>query len=768
MRTKNLLFIWTAFISLAANAVNVPVYDSIVSLATNGVKQYTFTDPMSGAYATIEVTMSPYSSGAGDPFTVLDANARIAIGASGGDANWIDADEGVDFTATLISASGIAADSVQFGISSLGLRPEGGTPRQWTSSAGTVSFITDTEGMQTLDTNTVSLNGTNYSAQLRSTTDQYQLSDVASPTNQGLVLNASFSALSVLVSNNPRTNSWLTAYSSKYARVYTNDTMAASGTSLTTWGNTTLKQTVPVYCGVQQILSSSNYVYIRTTGLGSHIMGPWYNNAAHTALFVNFPTNQKAIYRIPATPVIPPTHTYTQLGEIGMMVDGVRIFDANDAFSYSTSHGADANPMSAFSGDGIWNRDAWVNEGLTMDPAKAHQQNSGRYHYHATPTALRYLLGDHVDFNFASKIYSESTNPVTKHSPIIGWLQDGLPLYGPYGYSSPSNSASGVRRMISGFVARNGSNGTTNLAITGRHTLPAWAARTYNRSVALAANQYGPDVNATYPIGQYLEDYDYRGDIGGVQGTDFDLDEYNVRWCVTPEFPQGTYAYFTTITVSNTPAYPYNMGRLYYGTPSGGLVTSINQNVTTNFNGGPDTPSQLDRPAYNNGSVTLVWSATEGGSYRVESTTNMSSWITNATAVSPSTNRGSYTIASPEGQKFFRVARTALTSYDSAFGSTGILSISPTNHAAGTFTLTINLDPSVGPPPQMAPVNSVTVGSINGISHSHVSQTQVTSSITIPGGTTPGPVTVSVTFPGPPDNPSSTVTYTLPNGFTIN
>jgi hypothetical protein len=142
--------------------------------------------------------------------------------------------------------------------------------------------------------------------------------------------------------SSPQTTSWLTTYSSKYARVYTNHAMASSGASLTTWGNNTLKQTVPAYCGVQRILSSSNFVYIRTTGFGSHIMGPWYNTSARTILFVNFPTNQKALFRFPASPVVPPSHTFTQLGEIGMMVDGVRIFDANDAFSYSTLNGADA------------------------------------------------------------------------------------------------------------------------------------------------------------------------------------------------------------------------------------------------------------------------------------------------------------------------------------------------------------------------------------------------------------------------------------------
>src|SRR2546421_10828971 len=139
---------------------------------------------------------------------------------------------------------------------------------------------------------------------------------------------------SITLAANPRANSWLTTYSGNYARVYTNDAMKASGTTLTTWGNSQLMQSLPAYCGVQQVLTSSNYVYVRTTGFGSHVMGPWYNSAAHTLLFVNMPVNQKLIYRCPLTPIIPATHTFTQLGEIGMMVDGVRLFDANDAFSY--------------------------------------------------------------------------------------------------------------------------------------------------------------------------------------------------------------------------------------------------------------------------------------------------------------------------------------------------------------------------------------------------------------------------------------------------
>jgi len=135
--------------------------------------------------------------------------------------------------------------------------------------------------------------------------------------------------------------------------------------------------------------------------------------------------------------------------------------------------------------------------------------------------------------------------------------------------------------------------------------------------------------------------------------------------------------------------------------------------------------------------VTLVWSATEGGTYRVESTTNFSAWTTNTTNATASGNTGSYTNSGASGYKFFKVARTALANYDPATsatgGGTGILSVSPTSGTRGTtITLTIDLDPAVNPPPQNAPINSVTVGTIIGTSNTHVSQTQVTSSITIP------------------------------------
>src|SRR6185503_2954254 len=127
---------------------------------------------------------------------------------------------------------------------------------------------------------------------------------------------------------------------------------------------------------------------------------------------------------------------------------------------------------------------------------------------------------------------------------------------------------------VSGYVIRNGQNGTANLTATGRNTLPAWAGRAYNRSTTLAANEYGPNVSAQYPLGRYLEDNEFLGDLGRMQGQDFDLDEYNGRFCITPEFPGGTYAYFISINANGTVAFPYNVGRRFYGNPSGSAVTA--------------------------------------------------------------------------------------------------------------------------------------------------------------------------------------------------
>jgi hypothetical protein len=571
----------------------------------------------------------------------------------------------------------------------------------------------------------------------------------------------------IVRADDPRTNSWLTTYSGQYARAYTNDVMKTNGTTLTSWTHNSLTQSLPAYCGVQEIYSSSNWVYIRTTGLGSHTMGPWYNDATRTTLFVNFPVNQKLLIRFPRNPTVT-TNKTTVNGEGGYFVDGVCMFDARDAVSYINSTGQDGVPPGSggSQGDGIWNRDAYVNETTTFDTALAHQQNTGVYHYHANPIATRYLLDDHIDLDPTTKLYSESTNTPTKHSPIVGWAKDGFPLYGPYGYSSASNSASGVRRMIPGYVLRNGQYGTANLASTGRTNLPAWAARGANRSTTLLSTEYGPNVSASFPLGRYTEDSDFLGDLGYTQGTDYDLDEYNGRFCVTPEFPSGTYAYFVCITSNGLPSYPYNVGRQFYGSPTAGTVTSIGETVITNFLGGTNLISKLNSPSVGNNTVTLTWSAVEGGKYQVESTTNLSDWAILATNLSPTQITGAYTNATSADKNFYRVARTGAATFDSSGTTTfatGAFAPGGSGSRGSTVLLTITL-PSTPPNPPIDKVpTSVAISGVitNTANISRVSTNSVQALIAIPANAPLGMTNVVVTFSPAP-------TYTLTNGFTIN
>jgi len=469
----------------------------------------------------------------------------------------------------------------------------------------------------------------------------------------------------------PQLTSWFTANSGQYARVYQSTAAETAGTKSTTWSRGTGTQTNPTYADVNEIASSASWVYIRTTGLASHMMGPWYLDAAKTTNFPNFPSNTAVVYRIPRVPAIPGTKTSTGLGATGRMVNGVSMFDSRDAFSYVNGSATDATPVNGLTGDGIWNRDGYHNEGVTFDPALAHQAGNN-YHYHAQPIGLRYQLGDHVDYNATTNRYTESATAVTNHSPILAWAADGLPVYGPYGYSDPNNANSGVRRIVSGFILRNGTNGTNGTtAISVRQVLPLWAQRIQNKTT-LNTNQYGPAVNTTYLLGHYIEDFDYRGDLGQTLGVDFDLNEQNVRYCVTPEFPNKTWAYFTPINPDGTPQYPYTTGRQFYGSPTGSAssaaVMTTDTPLTTHFVGGSNTPLAISPPVVSSPTVTLSWSSVEGGTYSVDASPDQATWTSKgtglvATGISKSLN---YATLASSGTEYGRVTRTALATYDAA------------------------------------------------------------------------------------------------------
>lgn len=606
----------------------------------------------------------------------------------------------------------------------------------------------------------------------------------------------------------PLQTSWLTSTSGKYARIYTSTANRTSGASVTTWSGT-ISQSTPAYAGVNEVNYSPSWVYIRTSGLGAHVMGPWTNP--------NLPKNQALVWRFPRSAAgavtVAGQSTLTGMGQIGFTIDGVAVYNTSDGYSYSNADGADKAPPSTTFGDGIWNRDAFPNEALSFDYALAHNQPSGEYHYHVNPIATRYLLGDNVNYDSSTKNYSENTSATTfKHSPILGWMNDGLPLYGPYGYDGGSTGATattalsgnavsavnvitggslyqstpqvtfsggggsgatatavisggvvtgitlttggsgytsaptvvigGVRRMVSGYQFRDGSNNTTNLTTTGRTTYPAWAALAKGSSATLTPTQYGPAVNTSYPLGHFVEDYDYLGDLGYTQssrsnsgGVFFDLNKYNVRFCVTPDFPNGTWAYFTATKVDGTSFYPYNVGRWYYGNPTGGSSTATAMNadtpLTNQFLGGANTALKIKTPDVSNGTVTLTWSSVEGGTYAVDASANQSSWTSKATGIvaTDTSKSSSYTALGSSGTEYGRVSRTALATYDATgqTASTVAQSAIASYSASSTPSTAPSITSIATTPASPASTDIVTVAAnVTPVSGGTVSQVQLT------------------------------------------
>jgi hypothetical protein len=267
---------------------------------------------------------------------------------------------------------------------------------------------------------------------------------------------------------------------------------------------------------VQAVRSNANYVYVSCSSVPAYQIGPWPGNP-------NTPVDGNWTFRITRNPQPKAApRTATGLGAIGVWVNGVAIYNASDARSYNNRN--------------IWHQNAIFVEGPSFDGCGGHPAPNQQYHNHQN----------------AACIFDETA---ALHSSIVGFAFDGYPVYGPYGFTNADGTGA-VKMMRSSYRKRN---------ITQRTTLP-------DGTVLTSAN-YGPAVGTTYPLGYYIEDYEYVAGLG-------DLDTSNGRFCVTPEYPQGTYAYFVTYDTAGVPAYPYMIGPTYYGVldtantgPTGGRVT---------------------------------------------------------------------------------------------------------------------------------------------------------------------------------------------------
>ena len=258
------------------------------------------------------------------------------------------------------------------------------------------------------------------------------------------------------------------------------------------------------------------------------------------------------------TPIV--TTNYGELGQIGLTIVNGRI---TDAFVQAAGQNYDGPPDLEVIGVGTANgaRLRAIMSGGSIDEVKVLASGVG----YALSTSSVTVLAPGNAATFASNIrkltgnkfktsqttngdylgavegglaiesvgYGETVRTVFNddgvgHSPVIGWAYDGNPIYGPFGFSDRDNNQSGSRRMLSSYKLDQ--------------------SRVKNRP-----------STADFVAGYFTEDYYY--DASG------DLDEHNGRFCKTPEFTQGIYAYFATVDNLIQPEFPYYIGHTYRGFP---------------------------------------------------------------------------------------------------------------------------------------------------------------------------------------------------------
>lgn len=305
-----------------------------------------------------------------------------------------------------------------------------------------------------------------------------------------------------------------------------------------------------VLANVQTVQYSTNWVYVSTHGIPTYATGPFLDGNPSVA------TDQNAIFKFPLNPVQNTgTPTATTGGNIGVFINGVALFDYRDGVSWKNSTNAEAGGPLGGMGDNVWNRDAVPAEKIGFDCSKGHPA-MGNYHHHQNPSAFDLdltVISTVCSLYAADGLYAIDS---TQHSPLIGFAYDGFPIYGAYAYQN-TNGTGSIVRMKSSYQLRN------------------IAVRTHYADGSDVTD--GPAVSTTYPLGRYREDYEY---IAHPSDPDY-LDEHNGRFCVTPEYPNGTYAYFCTVDANWNSAYPYAVGPTFYGVKNAVKVNTISESTTT-------------------------------------------------------------------------------------------------------------------------------------------------------------------------------------------
>jgi len=208
---------------------------------------------------------------------------------------------------------------------------------------------------------------------------------------------------------------------------------------------------------------------------------------------------------------------------VGIMLNGV-VFHGPD-FVSSTLPGGSNVAEAGFVWNSVFNGNLFGEDG-----AGGYPESNGEYHYHNGK--FLYRAWNNEKFISSSSYFADTASNdgdnlrhSDGHSKIVGFAFDGYPIYGPFGYTIPGDNTSGISQQSSSYR-------TKPSAASGRGYL-----------------------YSELPAGTFVQDYEYIEGLGS-------LDEYNGKYCKTPDYPAGTYAYFLTFEDGDltTPVYPYIIG----------------------------------------------------------------------------------------------------------------------------------------------------------------------------------------------------------------
>ena len=306
-----------------------------------------------------------------------------------------------------------------------------------------------------------------------------------------------------------------------------------------------------VLANVQSVKYNTTHAYVSATGIPAYITGPFLDGNPSLA------TAQNKIFKIPLNPTQNTgTGTPTTGGNIGVFINGVALFDYRDGVAWNgTTQTLCGGPGNSPCPGGptatqAWNRDAIPAEKGGFDCNKAHPA-MGNYHHHQNPSAfnLDLVVTSTICNTYpADGLYVINT---TQHAPLIGFAYDGFPIYGAYAYTNLDGTG-GISRMKSSYQLKNQTTRTNGPAVN-----------------QVAGTQ-------TFFNGYFREDYEY---IAHPSDPTY-LDSHNGRFCITPEYPNGIYCYFTTVDANHNSAYPYAVGPTFYGNVTVTTVTTIPSDAT--------------------------------------------------------------------------------------------------------------------------------------------------------------------------------------------